>query len=183
MIKPKCPKGYKLNGNSCRRVKRKTLKGIFKSQSKNPFKVWGSYAGLVLGLIVSILTVMGDAGNGIFLIIFPLIGFFLGYGVDFLDHKIYGKNKILDYLDFVLLVPLAYGFIATWTNYLLETSLPSLWFSNNAMMISLLIISLFGYFLMNARINEGNKWRRIVTIVIATGWFSWVAYMIATFSL
>jgi len=84
----KCKKGYRQVKEKCKKVKKKFK--IFKSKN-NPFKMWGSYVGLVIGftLLPDLFSTQIDAISyaPLLLIILWVIGFLIGWGIHSLVRK------------------------------------------------------------------------------------------------
>lgn len=99
----KCKKGFKKVKNKCLRIKKKTNPKSIKK--KNPFKMVGSWIGLIISLLIPLK--VGFFGGytyfpiGILmfyspqLLIVPIIGFLIGWGIHiFLIKQKIIKNKV-----------------------------------------------------------------------------------------
>ena len=105
----KCKSGFKMKDGKC------VKKGWFSSgrKSYNPFKMWGSYVGMVLypSIIFLIFWITEQSSNPTNDNIFRI---FIGFPVAFLYNNIVkcsGSLECLQYLPYAILITLVLGFL------------------------------------------------------------------------
>lgn len=99
-------------------------------------------------------------------------------------------QKLADWkIDLILLIPILYGFFATWINVFLRLNLPSLWFgilSSSLLFYGTLIITIIAILLAIsiAIVAKQKTYMRVIRYVLSIGmsiWILWVILIILSF--